>query len=184
MEYLIIVIFLFLTMYIYNIANHWLKIGRAKRLLSILISYIEICPTPTEPLTPYEKQNIDYDQSVKDAYHKVVSAKPKICEHLVNDIDLNYSKSYEDVYFSSGELYNRLLSKLDFYFHALHKSFNPFNSVAPFLRLPSKLLGFFGIATKENASRIINLLWWALSFLGGLFSNEIKEFIMRLIEKM
>lgn len=48
--------------------------------------------------------------------------------------------------------------------------------------LPSTLLTFFGFQPGVYSSRIFNLIGWILTYLLGLYQNEIKLFISSLLK--
>ena len=50
--------------------------------------------------------------------------------------------------------------------------------------LPQKLLSYFNLVPNSFLSKIFNCIYWLISFLFTFFREEIKELVLKIIEKL
>lgn len=72
--------------------------------------------------------------------------------------------------------------KRNFLVDDLCTSFNPLSALKKIIAFPSLILKYFGFQPGIHASRLINLLGWILTYLLGLYQDEIKALINSLLK--
>lgn len=115
--------------------------------------------------------------------NRLLSIYPKISKFSdMYDPPLSYGDDPLTTYTAAYKLYNSLFMRKNFLVNDLRDSFNPINTLKKMAILPSTLLTFFGFQPGVYSSRIFNLIGWILTYLLGLYQNEIKLFISSLLK--
>lgn len=68
------------------------------------------------------------------------------------------------------------------------ENFSPFFWIEGFLFFPQKALMYFGVKPKRKVGiffeKLLTAVWWIVTFTIGLFSDEIKTYIISLFEQI
>lgn len=167
---------LFAVVYIGSIVSCVSKIKQVNKCLSLLASFIN-----SGKYSAYGQiiKNDDFDQNLSEVlFHYPVIQR--FCNFY--SCSLSYGESPVKNYNSSIELYNQLRMKYNYLFDDLCRAFNPLNALKKIVVFPSLILEFFGFHPTLHASRFLNLLGWILTYLLGLYQNEIKALISSLLK--
>lgn len=88
----------------------------------------------------------------------------------------------------SGNDKEALLQSKGFFKANIIENFSPFFWIESFLFMPRKILMYLGIKPRKKTGilfeRLLTVLWWIITFTVGLFSEEIKTYIISLFEQM
>ncbi len=97
---------------------------------------------------------------------------------------LAYGNTDPKTYRDSISLYNELLMTQNYRLQDLKESFNPLSSLKLIASFPSTLIRWIGFDPKEASLKIINILGWIVTYLLGMYSDEIKALVDLLLQKL
>lgn len=120
----------------------------------------------------YFRTNYYINAAFKNANLNFKEAEPGI-DKILSDANL-----YSDDTNLDDLLYARGVFKI-----RIKENFSIFFWIESFIFLPIKLLNSLGINKRKSSKAtdaLISVLWWIFSFIVGLFSDEIKSFIVSL----
>ena len=75
-----------------------------------------------------------------------------------------------------------VLQAIGVYKQRMIDSVNPIYWVKTLLFLPQIVVSYFGGDSKGSLSKILNVFWWIIASLISIFSSDIREWILALIE--
>lgn len=173
-----IILILLAAVYIYSIISSVLEIKQISVCIDVLALFLS-----SAKLSPYGEliKNPDFDTKLNE----VLFRYPVIQKFgSIYSAYLSYNNTPSENYRSAIELYNDLLMKRNYLVNNFYSSFNPINTLKKLAVFPSYLLTFFGFRPNIYASRIFNLCGWVLTYLLGLYQNEIKTLITSLLKHL
>lgn len=163
-----IILMLFVIVYIIPITSNIGKILRMNECLDILVAFLNSGKSHSYGIIT---KNDNFDECLQ----KLLQHYPAICEFRnFNDPSLSYGETSWETYSSAAELYRSFLMKQNFLINSLCHSFNPINAVKKMLSLPCTILNFFGITLNVHSSRIFNLIGWIITYILGMYQDEVK----------
>lgn len=167
---------LFAVVYISSIVSCISKVTQVNKCLNLLATFIN-----SGKYSAYGQviKNDDFDKNLSEVLFHYPMIQ-RFCDFY--SYSLSYGESPIKNYNSSIELYNQLRMKSNYLFDDLCRSFNPLNTLKKIAIFPSLILEFFGFRPSLHASRFLNLLGWILTYLLGLYQNEVKALISSLLK--
>lgn len=167
---------LFAVVYIASIVSCVSRIKQVNKCLNLLAAFIN-----SGKYSAYGQiiKNDDFDKNLSEVlfYYPMIQ---RFCNFY--SCSLSYGENSTKNYNSAIELYNQLRMKSNYLFDDLRRSFNPLNTLKKIAIFPSLILEFFGFQPNMYASRFLNLVGWILTYLLGLYQNEIKALISSLLK--
>nr|DAR10482.1 MAG TPA: hypothetical protein [Caudoviricetes sp.] len=112
----------------------------------------------------YVSENVGYD--VKNSIVSVLN---------------NYPNSNEEFYICQN---NMFLEAIGTFKKRKNETFSLIYWLETIAFLPQKLLSYFNLVPNSFLSKIFNCIYWLISFLFTFFREEIKEFVLKIIEKL
>lgn len=112
----------------------------------------------------YVSENVGYD--VKNSVVSVLN---------------NYPNSNEEFYICQN---NMFLEAIGTFKKRKNETFSLIYWLETIAFLPQKLLSYFNLVPNSFLSKIFNCIYWLISFLFTFFREEIKEFVLKIIEKL
>nr|DAP20058.1 MAG TPA: hypothetical protein [Caudoviricetes sp.] len=112
----------------------------------------------------YVSENIGYD--VKNSVVSILN---------------NYPNSNEEFYICQN---NMFLEAIGTFKKRKNETFSLIYWLETIAFLPQKLLSYFNLVPNSFLSKIFNCIYWLISFLFTFFREEIKEFVLKIIEKL
>ena len=167
---------LFILTYLYSIISNFSQILQLDKCLDALVSFLN-----SGRYSSYGQiiKNENFDKCLSELLFRY----PLICKFTSFYSDtLSYGEDISTTYTSAVKLYNDLRMKRNFLVDDLCTSFNPLSALKKIIAFPSLILKYFGFQPGTHASRLINLLGWILTYLLGLYQDEIKALINSLLK--
>lgn len=167
---------LFILTYLYSIISNFSQILQLDKCLDALVSFLN-----SGRYSSYGQiiKNENFDKCLSELLFRY----PLICKFTSFYSDtLSYGEDISTTYTSAVKLYNDLRMKRNFLVDDLCTSFNPLSALKKIIAFPSLILKYFGFQPGIHASRLINLLGWILTYLLGLYQDEIKALINSLLK--
>lgn len=112
----------------------------------------------------YVSENVGYD--VKNSVVSVLN---------------NYPNSNEEFYICQN---NMFLEAIGTFKKRKNETFSLIYWLETIAFLPQKLLSYFNLVPNSFLSKIFNCIYWLISFLFTFFREEIKELVLKIIEKL
>lgn len=169
---LIILIIIYLSLLI----RAFSRLKKVKDLLEILSNYISSAEYRFGG--PFIKK-----EKYAEYRNQLLLNYPSIRKFVTVYADtLSYKQSDIECYNNSISLYNNLMMKRNYLLEEFMCSFNPINSVKTFFCIPSLFIKWIGFKPNPSFAKILNLLCWILTYLLGIYSDEIKTFINSLFK--
>lgn len=171
-----IILILFVAVYIFSIISSILEIKQIDVCIDVLAAFLN-----SASFSPYGEliKKPDFDKQLSEALFRYPTIQ-KFCSRY--SAYLSYSKNPSENYSSAIDLYNEIRMKRNYLVNDFCNSFNPINTLKKIVTFPSYLLTFFGFQPSIHASRIFNLFGWILTYLFGLYQDEIKVLITSLLK--
>lgn len=176
MKYLLL---LFLIVFIYSIFKNLYDLLQIRKLIEILYNYLHS--------VTFQKDDYQIDMIKKDNYtqclNKVLSKYPSIAKYKTCYDILEYGAVDKENYRSAHNIYNNLQMNKNYITHNLLHSLNPVNGLKQLFKLPSSIIAWIGFVPSDVFSKFFNIFCWLITYLLGMYSQEIKLFISTLIHK-
>lgn len=171
-----IFLILFVLVYLCSIISNLFKILQLDKCLDALTSFLN-----SGRYSAYGEiiKNENFDKCLSELLFRY----PLICKFTnFYSGTLSYGEDISKTYTSAFKIYNDLRMKRNFLVNDLCISFNPLSAIKKIITFPSLLLEYFGFQPSVHVSRLINLSGWILTYLLGLYQDEIKTFINSLLK--
>lgn len=188
MKIVVTVLFIYLIVYFSLIFKAKSNLIKTREMIDIFNSQLEKIDFSNTYGNHFRSMlKLDEAENVR-IINKLVLEMPRVKEipklwWVYNPLSLDKS-NYEN-YINANYLLRNMVeieSQIRFDYR---KSFNPLNTFIFILSAPSKILSFLGLTIQGGAAKIwINLFTWVIGFLLRMFSDEIKSFIIELIQKI
>lgn len=112
----------------------------------------------------------------------MISSVPEINEVLRYGTNISRQKDAIENYQEAIQTYTQLLEEHDRRIYRLKKCIFPALAFKTMLLIPSNILMLFGAKPSKFVSRFISFAVWLLALVYGMFSVEIKAFLISLFQ--
>lgn len=129
-------------------------------------------------LTAYERRN-----GCQRELNSLLRYYPVIARYENRPI-LSYNSSDAENSFGSKTLLSEFLMLRNFKRHKLFCSLNPLSALKAMVAFPATALSWFGFKPKRAIALLVSVVGWGITYILGLFSNEIKDFLISLLQKL
>lgn len=161
--------------YVFYIADCIRDVRSVGKCIFKLLNYLESADAGAGFFQKHE----DYVQRLNE----LLEYYPAITKHTsFYSSTLSYGYSETENYNNALSIYRELLMTRNYKIHALKRAFNPLVSLKRIFSLPSIIIKWIGLEPSDRTKKIINLLGWIITYLLGMYSDEIKSLINSLFQ--
>lgn len=167
---------LWLIVYCQAICKKLCQLYQLRKCVLILTDFIVMYDTRNPCLTP---PNTDYQKELTALlrYYPVIA---QYCRYPT----LSYDTGEPLLRRNSEKIHSELMMIRNFKRHELFRALNPLSALKSLAVFPVSVIKSLGFQPKKLASLTIAIVGWAITFFLGLYSNEIKELLSLLFEKL
>ena len=171
-----LLIILLIVIYVWLIFDKFIKFIKITSCINTLLDFLQA----TTPNTyTYSLDGDNYRNQLNAALVKY----PDICEFTSYYSDaLRYGETDYKNYIASANLYNELLMQRNFIRKEILDSLNPINAIKILISFPSSAFKLLGFKLNSSFAKIFNLVGWIITYLLGMYKDEIKLLINSLLK--
>lgn len=170
--------------YVVSIARAFLKLNEIIGCLKTLTAYLSsasISKSPYDAVGFHLEKRGHYDLCLNDVLVKFPVIE-KYSGYYTGTLE--YGAPDITNYRTAATLYNELSMKRNYIYQDFKSSFNPIHAVKTLFTIPSSLIEWIGFNPSAIVSRVVNIIGWIVSFILGLYSEEIKALITALLQNL
>ena len=179
-----LLVLVFICFYIAGICLSIFRIHEINKILVLLRNYLDSLPADKLAdisIDTLVQQSPSYQKNLLE----VLANYPTILKYDSSYIEImGYGQPHRQNYRSAIEHYNNLLMERNYLKQDLRDSFNPLTAIKKLFSFPSTLIEWIGFSPKETTSKIFNILSWVVTFILGLYNDEIKALIALLFQRL
>ena len=173
---LIYLLILLIIIYVVLILRSFFRLKKVVSLISLLANYISSAEIHSGGIINKKEKYDEYHNDVLLNY-------PAINKYTsIYSDSLSYGQSDRECLTNSFSLYNELSMKRNYLIDEFKSSLNPINSIKIFFSIPSLVIKWIGFKPNSSISKILNLFCWIITYLLGIYTEEIKMLINSLFK--
>ena len=168
----------FLLILAYKLISNFFFYRRIVHLKKIYFDYIE---SKNNDLLEYKSEIIDLFQKANVKDKIVVYTEPVGYGYISNS---NVSV-FNNIQLKDDRFVARIINSFDesisVFKYRCKQCFNPIYWIQTLIYLPKHIFEFLGLDTSTLVSKILQLIYWILGFIYGIYNNQIDQFIQKIL---
>lgn len=95
---------------------------------------------------------------------------------------MSHTEKTNETISAMANFYEQLADSLDFSRHAVVTSLNPIAALQNLFLVPSWIIEQFGLNLRPSAGKLFSFVAWLLALLAGIFSDDVRSFILKFFQ--